>query len=316
MMNARNTMTVPSSHDAENERAGPQSAVSHRGVAALIRGKPLVCYFVLAYAWAWACWIPLAISHRTVRVGALPTHFPGLLGPLVASFVVTAVVQGRQGVGDLVARMGRWRVGTGWYLVALSPIAFFAVGACFGRVTGNGWPHLADLGKFNGLPTFGVLGVWLSLIFINGYGEETGWRGFALPRLQRRHREIGAALILAVWWALWHLPLFFVLQTYRDFGIAAFPGFFFGLCCGSVVLAWLYNRTDGSILMVAIWHGTYNLVSGTVAVQGRIAAIVSIFVMIQALAIVAFDLRNRHRPSTGMQGEQYASRRARSGGVG
>jgi membrane protease YdiL (CAAX protease family) len=317
MMKARPPIVAaPSSYDVENESAGSQAAVSHRSVAALIRSKPLVCYFVLAYAWAWACWIPLAITHHTVRVGALPTHFPGLLGPLVASFVVTAVVYGRRGLSDLVARMVRWRVGIGWYLVALSPIAFFAAGACLGRVTGDGWPHLADLSKFNGLPAFGVVGVWLSLVLINGYGEETGWRGFALPQLQRTRREFGASLILALWWALWHLPLFFIVESYRGLGRAAFPGFFFGLCCGSLVLAWLYNRTGGAILMVAIWHGTYNLAAGTAAAQGRTAAIVSVFVMIQALAIVAVDIRNRHRPSTPVQGEQYASCRAGSGGIG
>ena len=285
-------MALKASHGSV-QGAASRVATRRGALARIVRSKPLVSYFVLTYAFSWMCWIPLAIMNRTVVVGALPTHFPGLLGPLLASLVLTAVTCGQRGVAGLVGRMTRWRVGIGWYLFALSPIAFFAVAVCISRATGDGWPNLSDLGKFNGLPEFGILGVWLTLILVNGYGEETGWRGFALPRLQRMHGEIASALMLAVWWALWHLPLFFILESYRGLGVAAIPGFFFGLCCGSVVLAWLCNRTDGSILLVAIWHGTYNLASGTVAAQGSIAVFVSIFVMIQAFAIVAFDLRAR-----------------------
>jgi membrane protease YdiL (CAAX protease family) len=93
-------------------------------------------------------------------------------------------------------------------------------------------------------------------------------------------------------WAAWHLPLFFVIRSYRDLGIAMLPGFLFGLACGAIILTWLVNRS-GSILMVALWHGSYNLVSGIVAARGMVAALVSVLVMVQAIVLVALDVRAR-----------------------
>jgi membrane protease YdiL (CAAX protease family) len=149
--------------------------------------------------------------------------------------------------------------------------------------------------RFNGLPEAGVLGVWALLTVVNGFGEETGWRGFALPLLQKRFRPLPAGLIVAVLWALWHVPYFFILPTYRGLGPAHGIGFVFGLACGAIVLTWLYNRSSQSILIVTFWHGTFNLVSGTEAVRGAIATVVSTCVMIQALFLVACEIRARHR---------------------
>jgi CAAX protease family protein len=85
------------------------------------------------------------------------------------------------------------------------------------------------------------------LIFAGALGEETGWRGYALPQLQRRFSPLASSLILAVLWFGWHLPQFFVIATYRDSSPVQYVGMFLGLACGAVVLTWLYNRSGGSI---------------------------------------------------------------------
>jgi membrane protease YdiL (CAAX protease family) len=126
-------------------------------------------------------------------------------------------------------------------------------------------------------------------------GRRFGWRGFALPRLQHRFSPLIAALILAALWALWHLPLFFVIATYRALGVAEYVGFVIGLSCGAIVLTWLYNRRGGSILLAAVWHGVYNVVSGTQAATGVVAAVVNTLIMAQALLLVRLDLRARHK---------------------
>jgi membrane protease YdiL (CAAX protease family) len=82
----------------------------------------------------------------------------------------------------------------------------------------------------------GVLGVWLVAILANGFGEEIGWRGFALPHLQRRHSPLVAAMLIVPMWAFWHTPFFGTLSTYRGFGPMEYVGFVFGLGCGSVIL--------------------------------------------------------------------------------
>jgi membrane protease YdiL (CAAX protease family) len=130
------------------------------------------------------------------------------------------------------------------------------------------------------LPAIGVVAVAV-VVVIGGFGEEVGWRGFALPFLQRRFDALVSALLLTPIWALWHLPFFFTVATYRDFPPAEYVGFVFGLACGSIILTWLYNGTSGSILACAIWHGVYNLETATVAASGMIAAVTTTLVVVK-----------------------------------
>ncbi|WP_425557947.1 CPBP family intramembrane glutamic endopeptidase [Kitasatospora paracochleata] len=105
---------------------------------------------------------------------------------------------------------------------------------------------------FSGVPSrWGLWGVAAALLVVDGLGEETGWRGFALPALQRRHSPLVATLLLTVAWAGWHAPMFVVVDTYHSIAGPLLVGWFIGLFCGAVVLTWLYNRS-GSILLVAI----------------------------------------------------------------
>jgi membrane protease YdiL (CAAX protease family) len=130
---------------------------------------------------------------------------------------------------------------------------------------------------------------------VGSLGEESGWRGFALPRLQRRLGALRATLVLAPLWWLWHLPQFFVIATYRDFRPFGYVAMFLGLTCGAIVLTWLYNRSGGSVLLVVVWHGAYNFAAATQASVGTIAAVVSTLVMVQALVLLGLELRARRR---------------------
>jgi hypothetical protein len=88
----------------------------------------------------------------------------------------------------------------------------------------------------------------------------------------------------------WHLPLFFVLDSFRGFTPVTLPGFVLGITCGAVILTWVYNGTGGSVLLVALWHITYNMTSATEAAKGTVAAVVSTFVMVWAIALVVLEL--------------------------
>jgi membrane protease YdiL (CAAX protease family) len=258
--------------------------------------KALVAFFALAYALSWAWVIPLAVTHQVVDRGdGWPTHYPSLLGPLLAAFAVTAWTMGPPGVRDLLARMGRWRVRLRWWLVAVSPAAFGAIALLALASAGKELPAVGDFGRFSGTPAIGLAGVFLLITLVGSLGEETGWRGYALPQLQRRFSAFAATLVLAPLWALWHLPQFFVIATYRDFGPVEYVGMLLGLGCGAIVLTWLYNRSGGSVLLVVVWHGVYNFVGATQAAVGMVAAVVSTLVMLQALVLVALELRARRR---------------------
>jgi CAAX protease family protein len=247
---------------------------------ARIRRHPIVCFVVVTYAVTWSLWIPLALGNR-VTVGSSPAFVLGLFGPMIGAFVTTAIVSGRRGVRDLFARMVRFRAGR-WWLIALALPVAIGAGAVMAMwmVAPGELPAWRELGQFNGFPVVNAVALWAMLI-ASGYGEETGWRGFLLPQL-RGHAPLRAGLVVGVFWALWHVPAFFVVDTYRSMPIAMLPMFFLGILSGSVFLTWLYNRGRRSIALVAVWHGTYNLLSGTVAARGALAAAESTAVMIIA----------------------------------
>jgi len=264
--------------------------------------RALVVFFALAYALSWSWVIPLAAAHQIVRRGeGWPTHYPALFGPAIAAVAVTAWTMGRPGVRDLLARMVRWRVPLRWWLVAVSPAVFLGLALIAMIAAGKTLPGVAEFGQFSGIPAIGLVAVLL-LIFVGAVGEEAGWRGYALPRLQRRFSPLTSSVILAVLWFGWHVPQFFVIATYRDFAPFQYVGFFLGLTCGAVVLTWLYNRSGGSILLVAIWHGLFNVVSGTQAATGALAAVISTLIMIQAVVLIILELRARRRGRSSVLG--------------
>lgn len=238
-------------------------------------GLYVVLAFALSWAWAW----PLAWSDALVRRGVgSPTHFPALIGPAAAAFLVTAWAGGRHGVTDLLARMGRWRFPLRWWAVAVSPLAFLAVALVVQAVIGD-VPPFRDFGRYSGLPSMNVWAVVVIAVTLNGFGEETGWRGFAVPALTPRLGPLGAALLIAPVWAVWHLPYFFLLDSYQSLNAFTILGFLIGLAYGSVVLTWLYLGTGGSILAVAIWHGLFNMATATAAATDTIASTVSALVI-------------------------------------
>jgi len=140
---------------------------------------------------------------------------------------------------------------------------------------------LVTMGQVDYLPTLGLaaLPMWI-LTF--GIGEETGWRGFALPRLQEGRSSLHATIILWIFWALWHLPLFFY-----SYDVSILPGFLIGLLAGAIVFSWLYNSTEGSILMTALWHGAFNFTTACISCKtGSTSAVISALVMVWAILVV------------------------------
>jgi uncharacterized protein len=85
-------------------------------------------------------------------------------------------------------------------------------------------------------------------------------------------------------------------------------GWFVGLFCGAIVLTWLYNRSCGSILLVAIWHATYNLVSGTDAAEGVLAATATTLVICLAVTLIGLEVRNTRRGQPSVLGPASPTR--------
>lgn len=245
----------------------------------------LSMFLVLAYAVSWAVEIPLALRAQGLIDAPIPfsLHYLSAYGPLLAAIALTWFAAGREGLRELFGRMFKWRVRPAWWLVALAPLVLYALVAIVLRFIQGHWPDAGALGQIDFLPNLG-LGALLLWILTFGLGEETGWRGYALPRLQHGRSALWATVILWAFWALWHLPLFFYLY---DGTIVV--GFLLGLLAGAITFTWLYNSTGGSILVVAVWHGAFNFTTGCVTCKTDVAAaVLSTLVMVWAVVVVAW----------------------------
>ena len=180
------------------------SSMEGRGlvrVTGALRRRPLASFIGLAYAISWVWAFPFVVVGDVVEKGVgWPTTFPALVGPALAAFVVTAVVWGRAGVRDLLARMGCWRMPLRWWAATLSPLAFLAAALVVAAAIGK-LPSASGFGRYSGLSAIGVVPVVVIVVGLT-FGEETGWRGFALPLLQRRYGALAAALLVTPIWAL------------------------------------------------------------------------------------------------------------------
>jgi membrane protease YdiL (CAAX protease family) len=164
------------------------AASGPRAVRALMGRHPVLVFFALAYLISWSWWVPLVLRGEVVRAGVgWPTHLPGLAGPAVAAILVTAILDGRQGLRDLGRRAVRWRVGWWWWVVVAATFGLAALGAVQALVRGGDVPSLADFTRYTGVGSISPIGVVVMVLVLNGLGEETGWRGFAVERLIREH---------------------------------------------------------------------------------------------------------------------------------
>ena len=242
----------------------------------------ITAYFLLAYVFSWCVYVPMALSAHNLTP-SLPgwLHFAGAFGPLLAALLVTAATGGRCALRELLGRILRWRVSWRWWLAALlSPGLLLLVSALILRLVLGSWPDIHSFGKITELPQLPWWAVWLVWTLTFGLGEEVGWRGFALPRLQNRHSASKATLVLGLLWAGWHIPTFFYNYELSLFSVAAF---LVSILSGAVVLTWLYNSSGGSVLMTILWHGAFN--TAVAGGEGMLSALVSAFIILAAILI-------------------------------
>ncbi|MEO7425679.1 MAG: CPBP family intramembrane glutamic endopeptidase [Fibrobacteria bacterium] len=223
----------------------------------------MALFFLLAYGVSWILWAPLWLPAFDVHgLPVLPYHHAlGALGPITAAFLVSAKESGRAGPADLLQRMGLWRGRLLWVAIGLAtPLVLLAIAVGVASIFGGEAGKIPDgAASSREFPQFPALGFLAYNIISFGYGEEVGWRGFALPRLQTRHSALVASLLLTVGWAIWHVPLFLYRPGYTGMGAAGIAGWFFSLLTGSVLLTWLYNSSRGSLLVVALFHATVDV---------------------------------------------------------
>ncbi|HET9757867.1 MAG TPA: CPBP family intramembrane glutamic endopeptidase [Candidatus Limnocylindrales bacterium] len=238
-------------------------------IARLIRDYPFGAYVILAYVFSISLALLLNVS--------LAFGLIALFGPATAAFLVARVWHGRAGVTELWAIATRWRVHPAWYAAALGlPLAAAALGHVGFIVAGN--PPLAIPGSVQPI---------LLLLFFLVIGEEIGWRGFLLRGLLRNRSPLVATAVVAVVWAMWHTPLYFIpgMPSYGN----SFVAFVVWVVPFSFLLTWLWLGTR-SAWLATVMHGSGNLAASIVfpvADPGTLFTFYGIAMAIIAVLLVA-----------------------------
>ncbi len=234
-----------------------------------MRQHPLFFFFLMAYTFSWIVLIPFVLS----AWGIMPTFFSftftlnPFLGPTLAAFIMTGITEGKAGVLRLLHRFIQWGAGWQWYLFILLGIPALLL---LGIIVLPG-----ALANFHGLPPPLLVSYPVSFVvifFLGGsLGEEPGWRGFVLPRLQPRYGPLWGTLLLGVLWACWHLPHFLTpLQgggpgtSFATF-LTNFPIFVLSTMAIAIIFTWVFNHTRGSLFIAILLHASINTSGALVA---------------------------------------------------
>ena len=237
------------------EDAAEQPGTSRGG---LLARYPLVFFFLLSFVFTFGyLWLIVVPLNLPDSLKALATA-----GPPISAFLILALTSGKPGVLRLLRSYVHWRVGVQWYLVTLVGVqvlmllAYVVVPGAFADFVAPDWSFIPFYLSAFALSVFLAGGPLL---------EEGGWRGFALPRLQRLHGPLVGTLILGALWSLWHGWIFVGPMavtgpdaTFVSVSIA-FVLFTIGLIGLSIVMTWVLNNTGGSVLMAILLHWAFDM---------------------------------------------------------
>ena len=226
-------------------------------------GPSVTTFYLLAFGISWVAWLPVLAGSFGVAMFQSPLWklalVPVAAGPALAA-ALAFPVSGHPIPPGRFKALFEWRVGVRWYAFALLiPPALLLIAATVDR-----------LGSREAAPIIPALAAAPALFFllqsvITNPLEEIGWRGFALPRLEKRYGAIVASLIVGILWALWHLPLF-VWSGSPMSGYPVWP-WVASLLAETFVLTWLYNSASRSVLITSLFHISMNLASVVIGVR-------------------------------------------------
>ena len=256
-------------------------------MSTIVRKYPALSLFVLAVILG----TPPLVA---INAGQLPESADQLaaFSPILAAIILAAIEGRKGGVRELLGRVTIWRVGLQWWAFVLLFGVIPAVAALylFNMFGGPAvdWGGLKPLSSF--IPSLIILTI------MAGMGEEFGWRGFAMPRLQTRYNALVSSLIIGLLWGMWHIPLFLTKGTIQskwlaEAGWIAPLGYTVFCMAWSIQYTWVFNNTKGSVLLAAVLHGAVNAWNGYIDVyRGHFGGILAYMVLSVIVSIIVILL--------------------------
>lgn len=222
-------------------------------------------YFGLTILISWTLWSPLYFSEKVNEFWVLP----GAWGPTIAAIVLTLINTGKVGLKKLFKKLLIWKVNIRYYFFSIFGILIIGlISVAVYGLLGDKLPEITVVLEGMGLE-YGDFGLALLLLpvfyLINTLlggpiAEELGWRGYAQELLQNKYSPNVSGLIIGFIWSIWHLPLFIFLPK----AVGSIPIWFYIPLMTSMglVFSWLYNKTNGSVLLAILLHGGLNFAHG------------------------------------------------------
>jgi uncharacterized protein len=246
-----------------------QSKVASRNLQQWMREHPLFSFFFMAYAFSWIVLLPYVLAEWTIQPKPLFYNLFYILhtfGPAVSAYIMFRITEGKEGWKHVRNSIKQVRAGWVWYAFILLGIpALMMLGILI---------LPGALASFQGLTSKILVSYPFAfiLIFFGGgpLGEEIGWRGFALPRMQSSYGPLKATLLLGILWTFWHLEDFLTASQGGGpgTGLSAFyfhlPIFMVMVMALAIIMTWVFNHTRGSIFIAILLHASYDAFGSTV----------------------------------------------------
>ncbi|MBD3280674.1 CPBP family intramembrane metalloprotease [Candidatus Dojkabacteria bacterium] len=241
--------------------------------------KSIAVFIISSYFFSWVVWLPLVLNYNSSL--DLPTfpfqHFLGAFGPLFGLLMT------RMYSNDVdLQKIYNPKLAIRNWVLAFSPVILFFIILPLYFVTSE--VSLQGLGLTDQISSDNIFLIMFIWIFTYGLGEESGWRGFLFPSLEKDFPTLKSIALTAIIWAIWHLPMFFYHENFRSMGLGII-GWIVGIFAGSLILAWLTKKSKYSVLPAIIWHGTFNFFTASSYGDGFVAGAMSGIVIIISIVL-------------------------------
>ena len=260
--------------------------------------RRILAFFGLAYLISWSLWAPLYVPGlEALRVLPTPVmHALGAYGPGLAALLLTYRGEGAAGLGRWWGSLIDLRRAPLLACVALlGPFLLLGIVAATIALAMPGLA-LGDLLHSADYPALSPVLLFVFYLFTFALGEETGWRFFALPELERRFPPLLATLLLSAGWALWHWPIFLYWPGFQALGVGGAVGWLVSLVLGAIITTWLFDTSRRSLFVVVLFHAAMNTAFATDPAGGPVSGGIGMLVtLLGGLAAVALYRAGRQR---------------------